>query len=175
MGLSAVLALHAPGKDQESLSKHFGNVHAASATGQAASAVGDEEKDYNAYNFWRTPLPATVPSEAPAAEELKFEIKFVATDATAPGDFAKLLHVDDEFREHFHMKVPVGGTAFLPSPVGRRWHVRSEQTNELLHSFTAERDTPPVEVRARRELEVPELSLRQVRPTAAIDCYRQLF
>ena len=167
MGLSAVIALNAPGKDQESLAKHFESYQAASTKGQDAGNVSDDEEDYNAYNFWRAPLPAAVPSPAPVVEEKQFEVRFIETDAAAPGDFAKLMHVDDEFREHFHMKVPVGGTVPLPSPIGRRWHVRSEQSSALLHSFTTQHDMPPVEVRARRELEAPELSLRQVHLTAS--------
>lgn len=62
-------------------------------------------------------------------------------------DLARLLFVDDDFREHLQTKLAVGMSTLLPSPVGRLWHVRSELTKQLLHSFTATPGLSAVEVR----------------------------
>eukprot|EP00966_Prymnesium_polylepis_P230437 5332034-Prymnesium_polylepis.1 len=145
MGYASVLALSAPGKDSESLSRHFEGI-AERATGQQ-DAEGEEE--FNAAAFWRAPLPSLPKQQQQPAPALqRVEVRYVANEAE-PNDRAKLLHIDDEFKEHLHSTLAVGATAIVEGPVGRRWHVRSEQTNGLLHAFTTTTDTPPVEIRVK--------------------------
>ena len=147
MGFTAALALGAEGKDAETLTRHFKGLQERAtverATGSAAQS--EDSSDYSAYAFWRTPVQEVMPTMA--EPQCTVEVRFVGGDQVEASDLARLLFVDDDFREHLQTKLAVGMSTLLLSPVGRLWHVRSELTKQLLHSFTATPGLSAVEVR----------------------------